>query len=226
MSRSSPQPFLTEVHHLQALTASEIQSLIDYASSRIRAAGTVWTTRGDGLSPAERKSFAAQLYRDLETGLLLYSSACFRFPGIIRRPIALGMLFKSTLSGTLHLGRHGPMAEYETPEPVPDPILPTYPDAWWNNLKGTGLSLLGLLKAWRLQRDEFETFRSETRPLPGSESVLALSLDENLERASASTQKAVDLVERDVVLALKSVKAIELAIQQTEKLRQEILGST
>ncbi|KAG2005828.1 hypothetical protein CC2G_002196 [Coprinopsis cinerea AmutBmut pab1-1] len=219
MSRSFPEhdkPFLSEVHHLQALTASEMQSLIDYTSSRIRAAAVAWNTRGEAFTAVERKHFAAGLYRDLETGMLLYSCACFRFPGIIRRPVALGLLFKSTLAGTLHLGRHGSTADYETPSPIPDPVLSAYVDPWWNSRTAAGLSLFALIKAWQAQRDEFEAARRETRPLATSEGVLFNSLDETLERAAASTQKAVDLIDMDMGLALKSARAIESAIAETE----------
>ncbi|EAU81322.2 hypothetical protein CC1G_07252 [Coprinopsis cinerea okayama7 len=226
LPQGSHSPFLSEVHHLQALTASEMQCLIDYASSRIRAAGMVWNRHGDSFSPTERKHFAAQLYRDLETGMLLYSSGCFRFPGIIQRPIALGMMFKSTLTGMLHLGRHASTADYETPKPIPDPVLPVYANAWWNRSMTSGLSLLGLIKAWQAQRDDFEAARRETRPLASSETVLFKSLDESLERASSSTQKAIDLIERDMALALKDVRAIEAAITETEKVCQEVLGTS
>ena len=76
MSNVYYAPFLSQVHLIQKLTASELQSLIDYASSRTRASGIAWSKRASKLGHEKRKAFGLQLYYDLVGATRLSNPNC------------------------------------------------------------------------------------------------------------------------------------------------------
>ncbi|KAH6896061.1 hypothetical protein BKA70DRAFT_1116924 [Coprinopsis sp. MPI-PUGE-AT-0042] len=197
---------------LRNLTLTDWQSLLDFMSSRIRAASQSYVFRFGDLSEDSRISFLNGISREMYTATFMMSFALMLHPHAIVHPPCLRDMFVVTFNGgsdpaSLDGASMGGFSQR-------DAILDRYIDAWWEEPnQPREVEIAEIVALW----NQHKAFAIQPLPqLPPASIRLADLSMEKLHEAQKLTRQALGIVEKGLITNFTSLKRVKSSLRQFE----------
>ncbi|KAH6869196.1 hypothetical protein BKA70DRAFT_1242511 [Coprinopsis sp. MPI-PUGE-AT-0042] len=194
------------------LSLADWRSLLDFMSSRIRAAVQSYVLRHSTFSEDSRKSFLDAVVFEMYTATVILSFALMLHPGAISPPPGLRDVFVAMFNGgfepsTLDGASIGAPGDR-------DAILTHYIDAWWEEPNvPEQVELHNIVESWKAQKGLMlnPTRHTPPRGLPLSDLTL-----EGLYDVQSLTRQALGIVETNLEDNLTAMKRVRSALATYE----------
>ncbi|EAU92246.2 hypothetical protein CC1G_10132 [Coprinopsis cinerea okayama7 len=207
------------------LSAVGWQGLLDYLSSRLRAAGRDYTIQHPKLAQSERQQFLEALFSEIKISTFALATANIKFPNRIVIPRCFGQIFH--LFYESEFAAIDPLLIHivaEAGEGERDPILSHYVGAWW--LPGEErkkYSLSDLVAMWHDQ----SAIMTRSLPEPPATSLVLSELTlESLREARSLLLASIEIVDQEIAtnrVARKRVKTTMQTLSQEEAMWKRTL---
>ncbi|KAH6892651.1 hypothetical protein BKA70DRAFT_1119238 [Coprinopsis sp. MPI-PUGE-AT-0042] len=190
------------------LSLTDWRSLLDFMSSRIRAAVQSYVLRYNRLSEGVRKSFLDAVVFEMYSATVILSFALMLHPGAITPPPGLRDVFVAMFNGGCE-----PASLDGTSIGAPgnrDGILAHYLDAWWEEPNDPKqVELHNIVELWKAQKGHLLDPTRHTPPagLPLSDLTL-----EGLYDAQSLTRQALGIVETNLENNFTAMKRVRSAL--------------
>ncbi|KAH6894881.1 hypothetical protein BKA70DRAFT_1232222 [Coprinopsis sp. MPI-PUGE-AT-0042] len=206
---------------LRSLSAEGWQALLNYLSSRIRAASQTFIQRYESITKPERIDWVRAISHEVRTAIILLSMGSMRYPNAILAPACLRSVFLAVWTNNVDIteldiasvGGHS----------MRDGVLNYYSDAWWTEGRPEAIDSMRLVRAWVDQRSLI------VRRLP-EPPIVNLQLDfltlEGLQDARSYTSQALKIVEEGLTSNFQASESIAASMEKYEKELQRGATST
>ncbi|EAU83221.1 hypothetical protein CC1G_11682 [Coprinopsis cinerea okayama7 len=147
---------------MQNLNVAEMQHLLNYVSSRLRACASALVSLEDRWQyvtpPGLKPEWWRQLRVDLNHGLIILASATLQHPGKIVTPVFLEHLHRLLIYGGIDSPQDVALVVTDYPRQAHDYAVTRYVDCWWDYTpdqfelqRPRNLSVRDLVLAWKSQ---------------------------------------------------------------------------
>ncbi|EAU80340.2 hypothetical protein CC1G_12886 [Coprinopsis cinerea okayama7 len=214
--------FAVSIKALRDISQIGLQDLLDYTSSRLRAAGGSYLVLRDLMPEEERRAFRECLRGELINGMMIYTAAAVRNPHSITPPPAFRKIFPvcfGDVEGELDMW----MLEVavEGGEGLRDAKLSLYREAWWQpGAERVFPNLNGLIQMWRQQSAYLPPHLPGT---PSTRLVLRELGISALREARSLVKSSLDLIEQDLEENRNAIQRVKRTLEEYEQ-EQDHLG--
>ncbi|EAU83281.2 hypothetical protein CC1G_13153 [Coprinopsis cinerea okayama7 len=208
---------------LAVLGIVDLQELVNYMSSRLRAAGLSYLNLRDTIPEEERMAFRGSLCGEFIKTMVVLTFATVQGPDSITPPPVFRKLFHICIAHPeVELDMMWLDVTVKGGEGGPDAVLSVYKEAWW--LPGRPRNcppLSAIIDAWR----ELEVFMvSETPKSPPSRLVLSKLSLTRLREARSLVQSSLDLIERDLEETRAAIQRVSCTLTEYEREQAMLAG--
>ncbi|KAH6911907.1 hypothetical protein BKA70DRAFT_1097100 [Coprinopsis sp. MPI-PUGE-AT-0042] len=189
------------------------QGLIDYASSRLRAAGQKLVQEHNRLTAQRIELFVGWIGREILLTMLLHSAAVVHFPQQVSSPPCLSRLVALFFNPSKErLNARMLDVACSGGEQQRDAVVGYYREDWWNRLERMPKAL-GMKDMLQLYQAQIHTFVRPVPEAPPINLVLSEMGREALVEARILNRDAVDVVNRELACNATTIKKITKFLQ-------------